>query len=410
MNSKDFANQECCVNLPLIEKKILNRERLTSQEGLFLLKDAPLNWLGQMAMEERYRRSPEKEITFIIDSNPNYTNICDTDCHFCAFFRRPQDKDSYTLTIDQVMEKIDRSVKLGVTTILLQGGHNRAIPFDYYLSLIRETRERFPSVTPHFFTASEIQTMAQVNGCSVSQVLAELKKAGQHTLPGGGAEILSERVRKKLSPKKGGPEAWLEVHREAHRQGFTSTATMMYGHIEEPEDVVEHWNQIRSLQDSSKSLNNGGGFTAFIPWSFKPDNTVLERRFPRRAGPVPYLRMLAASRLYLDNFDHIQASWFSEGKKTGQAALFFGADDFGGTLYEENVHAEAGFVNVTTLKETIQLIHEAGFDAVQRTTRYDRLKKFPKNMSEDELTVAVAPEVSLRKNQPVEKRNEPVSA
>ena len=193
----------------------------------------------------------------------------------------------------------------------------------------------------------------------------------------------------------------MEVHREAHKLGFTSTATMMYGHVEEPEDIVQHWNYIRDLQDQSKALKNKGGFTAFIPWSFKPDNTVLERRFPRRVGPVPYLRILAASRLYLDNFDHVQASWFSEGKKTGQAALLFGVDDFGGTLYEENVHAEAGFVNVTTLRETIKLIHEAGFDAVQRTTRYEKLKRFPRTMSDEDLTIAVGPEVSFRKNEAV---------
>lgn len=302
------------------------------------------------------------------------------------------------------MEKIDRSRKLGVTTILLQGGHNKAIPFDYYLELIRETRRRFPDVTPHFFTASEIQTMALVSGTDIATVISRLKEAGQHTLPGGGAEILSERVRKKVAPKKGGPESWLSVHREAHRQGFASTATMMYGHVEEPEDVVEHWTRIRDLQDASLALKNGGGFTAFIPWSFKPDNTVLERRFPRRVGPVPYLRMLAASRLFLDNFPHVQASWFSEGKKTGQAALFFGVDDFGGTLYEENVHAEAGFVNTTTLKETVTLIHEAGFDAVQRTTRYERVKLFPRSEGGAGLPVgpeAVAQEeISFRKNRP----------
>jgi cyclic dehypoxanthinyl futalosine synthase len=226
-------------------------------------------------------------------------------------------------------------------------------------------------------------------------VLARLKEAGQNTLPGGGAEILSERIRKKIAPKKGGPEAWLEVHREAHKLGFMSTATMMYGHVEEPQDVVDHWDHIRNLQTASLALKNGGGFTAFIPWSFKPDNTVLERRFPRRVGPVPYLRMLAASRLYLDNFEHIQASWFSEGKKAGQAALHFGADDFGGTLFEENVHAEAGFVNTATSEEIITLIHEAGFDAVQRTTRYDRLKTYPRADG-----IARPKEESYRKNVP----------
>jgi cyclic dehypoxanthinyl futalosine synthase len=354
-----------------------------------------------LAQTERFRRIPEKEISFVIDSNPNYTNICDTDCHFCAFFRRPKDNDSYALTVEQVMEKIARSEKLGVTTVLLQGGHNRSLPFEFYQELVRETRKRFPSITPHFFTASEIQTMAQVAGLTVPEVLNKLKEAGQFTLPGGGAEILTERVRKKLEPKKGGPEAWLEVHREAHKLGFTSTATMMYGHIETPEDIVEHWQRIRDLQDSSLSLNNGGRFTAFIPWSFKPDNTVLHRKFPRRVGPVPYLRILAASRLFLYNFEHIQASWFSEGKKTGQAALLFGSDDFGGTLYEENVHAEAGYVNITTLPETIKLIHEVGFDAVQRTTRYELIRKFPKTMSMEEIKVAVAPEISFRKNVPV---------
>lgn len=385
----------------IIEKKVLNKERLNAEEGLYLLKEAPLLWLGQLAQNERLRKHPQKNITFVIDSNPNYTNICDTDCHFCAFFRRPQDSDSYSLTVEQVMEKIARSEKLGVTTVLLQGGHNRALPFDFYLQLVRETRKRFPSITPHFFTASEIQTMAQVAQLSVSEVLTKLREAGQHTLPGGGAEILSDRVRKKLAPKKGGAEAWLNVHEEAHKLGFSSTATMMYGHIEQAEDIVEHWDRIRPLQDASLSRKNGGGFTAFIPWSFKPENTILHRRFPRRVGPVPYLRILAASRLYLDNFSHIQASWFSEGKKTGQAALFFGADDFGGTLYEENVHAEAGYVNITTLPETIKLIHEAGFDAVQRTTRYEHLRTFPRSMSMEEIKVAVAPEISFRKNKPI---------
>ena len=393
-----------------IEKKWLNRERLTSEDGLFLLNEAPLNWLGRMAMEERTRRHPAKEITFVIDSNPNYTNICDTYCQFCAFYRRPEDADSYTLNLEQVMEKIARAKNLGVTTVLLQGGHNRDLPLSFYLEIVRETRKRFPDVTPHFFTASEIQTMAQVANTTIADVLAQLKNAGQVSLPGGGAEVLSDRVRKKLAPKKGGAEAWLEVHREAHKQGFVSTATMMYGHVEEPQDVVEHWDRIRELQDQSKARANGGGFTAFIPWSFKPDNTALERKFTRRVGPVPYLRMLAASRLYLDNFDHVQASWFSEGKKTGQAALFYGVDDFGGTLYEENVHAEAGFVNVTTLKETITLIHEAGYDAVQRTTLYEKKKSFPRTMSPDELRAAVGPEISLRRNQLVLQNSENLPA
>jgi len=354
-----------------IIRKVTTGERLSSEDGLFLLEQAPLTVLGSLAQEVRWKHCPEQTVTFVIDSNPNYTNICDTDCHFCAFYRRPGAPDGYVLSVDQVMGKIERAVKMGATTILLQGGHNVEIPLDYYLELVRTIRSRFPSITPHCFTASEVQTMARVSGLPIRDVLAKLKEAGQSSLPGGGAEILSERVRRRISPKKGGPQSWLEVHRTAHELGFVSTATMMYGHVETPADIVEHWNYIRNLQDET------GGFTAFIPWSFKPQNTMLERRFPLRDGPVPYLRILAASRLYLDNFAHIQASWFSEGKKTGQIALHFGADDFGGTLFEENVHASANFVNVSTLEETITLIQEAGFEAAQRTTHYKILKRHP---------------------------------
>jgi cyclic dehypoxanthinyl futalosine synthase len=350
----------------LIERKAVGGERLTREEGLFLLgEDCDLLALGQLASIVRHRKHPGRRVTFLVDSNPSYTNVCDTGCLFCAFCRRPADADAFTLTVEQVMDRVGAAVDRWASTILLQGGHNPALPMKYYLDLVRETRRRFPGVTPHFFSASEIRTMARVSGTSVEDVLAALKEAGQTTLPGGGAEILSDSVRKTLAPKKGGPEAWLEVHRAAHRQGWKSTATMMYGHVEGPEDVVEHWDRIRGLQDET------GGFTAFVPWSWKPDNSVLSRRRPRGAGPIPYLRMIAASRVYLDNFDHVQASWFSEGKKTGQAALHFGADDFGGTLIEENVHAAAGFVNKAQTAEVGDLIREAGFVPVQRTTRYE---------------------------------------
>jgi CofH subfamily radical SAM domain protein len=265
------------------------------------------------------------------------------------------------------MEKIARASALGATTVLLQGGHNPQLPLDYYLNLIRETRTRFPHITPHFFTASEIQTMSGASGLPVREVLEKLKEAGQFSLPGGGAEILSERVRKRISPKKGGPEKWLEVHRTAHELGFKSTATMMYGHIEEPEDVIEHLENIRRLQDET------GGFTAFVPWSFKPNNTPLQKKIAFASPSNHYLRMIAFSRIYLDNFPHIQASWFSEGKKTGQVALHFGADDFGGTLFEENVHRAADHVNQTTIEEIKTLIVESGFIPLQRTTLYEIL-------------------------------------
>jgi cyclic dehypoxanthinyl futalosine synthase len=356
--------------LSRIQGKIAAGERLDRTDGHWLLDQAPLLDLGSLAQEARFRRIPEKRVTFVIDTNPNYTNVCITDCQFCAFYRRPGDKEAYTLTVDEVMEKVAFAAREGATTVLLQGGHNPALPLDYYLALVRETRRRFPSVTPHFFSASEIRTMSDVAGQPVAEVLGRLKQAGQTSIPGGGAEILSERVRRRIEPKKGGPAAWLEVHREAHRQGFKSTATMMYGHVEQPDDVLDHLDAIRALQDEYR------GFTAFVPWSFKPGNTLLEKWIKHYKGPNAYLRMLAVSRLYLDNFPHVQASWFSEGKRAGQVALSWGADDFGGTLFEENVHAAADFVNKTTVDEIVTLIRDAGFTPAQRTTDYEIVRTY----------------------------------
>jgi cyclic dehypoxanthinyl futalosine synthase len=269
-----------------------------------------------------------------------------------------------------VLERIGNAARQGATTILLQGGLNPELPLDYYTTLVRETRKRFPQVTPHFFTASEVLMMSEVSQESVAEVLIALKEAGQTSLPGGGAEVLTEYVRRRISPKKTPDDGWTVVHREAHHLGFKSTATMMYGHVDRPVDWVGHLTRVRDLQDET------GGFTAFIPWSFKPANTALEAKIPQKAGPSSYLRMLAVARLYLDNVPHIQASWFSEGKRTGQIALHFGADDFGGTLIDENVHKAAGHVSTTTVDETLRLIREAGFVPAQRTTHYEILKEF----------------------------------
>jgi cyclic dehypoxanthinyl futalosine synthase len=353
-----------------IRDRVLAGKRLDRAEGHWLLTEAPLLDLGSVAQEARFQRIPHKRVTFVIDSNPNYTNVCITDCQFCAFYRKPGDKEAWTLTVEEVMAKVDAAARQGATTVLLQGGHNPALPLDYYLSLVRETLRRFPGVTPHYFTASEICTIADVSGKTMPEILALLKEAGQSTLPGGGAEVLSEKVRRRIEPKKGGPAAWLDVHREAHRQGFKSTATMMYGHVEGPDDVLDHLDAIRALQDEH------GGFTAFVPWSFKPGNTLLEKWIKQYKGPNAYLRMLAVSRLYLDNFPHVQASWFSEGKRAGQVALSWGADDFGGTLFEENVHAAADFVNKTTVDEIVTLIRDAGYTPAQRTTEYDIIKTY----------------------------------
>ncbi|MBI3013259.1 MAG: dehypoxanthine futalosine cyclase [Elusimicrobia bacterium] len=343
-------------------------QRITSAEALSYYKNMDLLELGARANEIRFQKNPKPIVTFVIDSNPNYTNVCVTDCSFCAFYRKPGSVDAYTLTLEQVLEKVKFASDQGATTVLLQGGHNPELPFRYYLDLVREVRKRFPQITPHFFTASEIQTMAQVSKLPIEEVLRQLKQAGQVSLPGGGAEILSERVRKRISPKKGGPDKWLEVHRAAHRLGIKSTAMMMYGHVEEADEIVEHLERIRQLQDET------GGFTAFVPWSFKPNNTPLQKKIVHRPSANQYLRILALSRIYLDNFPHIQATWFSEGKKTGQAALHFGADDFGGTLFEENVHRATNHINRTTLEEIQTLIRESGFQPAQRDTLYNILK------------------------------------
>lgn len=353
----------------------LIRNRLSKEEALHLLTEAPFLTLGQKANEARKKRFPGDRVTFVVDSNPNYTNVCATQCPFCAFYRTPDHSEAWTLSVEEVMARIENAVKKGATTILLQGGCHPQLPLDYYLSLVRETKKRFPDVTPHFFSAPEIRGVAETSGLTIHDVLARLKEAGQTSLPGGGAEILSERVRLSLSPKKGTARSWLDVHEEAHRLGFISTATMMFGHIETPDDIIDHLDRIRQLQDKSLSLRNRGGFTAFIPWSFKPQRTALNDQIPDKSGSVTYLRILAVARLFLDNIPHIQSSWFSEGKRIGQMALHFGCDDFGGTLFEENVHAETGHINRISREELIDLIQETGFEAVQRDTHYHTKEK-----------------------------------
>ena len=353
-----------------IEEKVSRGERLTTAEGVHLLTEAPLLELGALAGEVRAKKTDPRVVTYVIDTNPNYTNWCTVDCHFCAFYRKPgrPAADGYTHDVEGVMKMMETAKQLGATTVLLQGGLNPEIPWEFYTTIVREARRRYPDITPHFFSAPEIHQMAEVSGLSIRGVLDALVAAGQRTLPGGGAEILATRVRKRISVKKGGPEAWLDVHREAHRAGMRSTATMMYGHVETPAEIVEHFDYIRALQDETH------GFTAFVPWSYKRGNTPMESKVPHLAGASMYFRVLAASRLYLDNFDHIQATWFSEGKKTGQIALHFGADDFGGTLFEENVHLATGHVAKTTIAEIETLIRESGFTPAQRDTEYHILR------------------------------------
>lgn len=350
--------------------RVLDGGRLTFEEGLSLLRDADLLELGSLAHHVRMRRHPAPVVTFVIDTNPNYTNVCTTDCQFCAFYRKPGHPDGYVHSVAEMRAIVQRAVDAGATTLLLQGGHNPEIPYSYYLELVEDLHAAFPGLALHLWSASEIFQMAEVAGKSTRVVLQDMWDRGQRSIPGGGAEILTDRVKKRISPKKIDTARWLEIHREAHQVGMKSTSTMMYGHVETDADIIEHLEVTRRLQDET------GGFTAFVPWSFKPGNTLMMPRMEGTAGPARYLRILAVSRLYLDNVPHIQASWFSEGKKTGQIALHFGGDDFGGTLIEERVLKAADHHNRTSTDEVIDIIREAGFTPAQRTTLYEVVKIF----------------------------------
>ena len=369
-----------------IRAKVAGGERLSREEGLYLLREARLLDLAPLAMEVRYRLNPEHRVTFVIDTNLNYTNVCDVYCNFCAFYRRRGQDGEYTYTIEEMMGQFARADERGVTTILLQGGLNDDLPFDYYTGLVRETIKRYPHIHPHFYSAPEIMKMKEITGWELPRVFAELLAAGLKSIPGGGAEILSDGVKHQISrlfPKRKTSD-WIDVHREAHRAGLRSTATMMYGHVESDRDIIAHLEVIRELQDET------GGFTAFIPWSYKREQTALGRKVRVEVGPNRYLRIIALSRLYLDNFPHIQASWFSEGKKTGVVALGFGGDDFGGTIFDETVMQLAGHYNRTTVEEIIALIRDAGFVPAQRTTLYEILREFPDGSAEEAAKLALA--------------------
>lgn len=361
-------------------------ERITFEEGLRLFSEAPLEELRQRALEVRNAKNPPKRVTFVLDSNPNYTNVCDADCSFCAFFRHEGAKDAYKKSVEEVMKHFQLAHDAGLSTVLLQGGL-ADFPLSYYQEIIRTAKERYPQLNPHCFSAPEIWNCAKVNHLSIREVLQGLWDAGQRTLPGGGAEILSERVRTHVSPKKMGPGVWMEVHETAHDIGFLTTATMMYGHVEEPEDILIHLDTLRQAQDHIP------GFTAFIPWSYKRERTALRRSVRHWAGPDAYFRILAFARIYLDNFDHVQASWFSEGKKTGIAALHYGADDFGGIIMEENVHRAAQHINKADLKQVIEMIQEGGYEPAERNTYYDILK------TKDQLLETVMPETQKVKEE-----------
>ena len=360
--------------LQQITKKVHASERITGEEGLWLMQEAELLDLAPLAEIIRQRHNPNKNVTYVVDTNLNYTNLCDAFCSFCAFYRTdPNDPSAYTYTVEQIMDKIERARKSGVRTVLMQGGLNSELQLDYYVEMVSETKKRFPDVTPHYWSAPEIVRMSEVSELNYEQVFQALYDAGQRSMPGGGSEILSNEVKATVSrfKPKDTVDQWTKVHEAAHKVGLESTATMMYGHVEKDHHIIESLEHIRNVQDLALKNENDGGFTAFIPWSYKKDNTALAKFVDEEAGPNQYLRIIALSRIMLDNVPHIQASWFSEGKKTGQIALRFGADDFGGTLFDENVMLAAGFYNRTTEDEVREMISEAGYSPIQRLTNYD---------------------------------------
>jgi cyclic dehypoxanthinyl futalosine synthase len=344
--------------------------RLSYQEGLDLFKNAPLDQLQAAATKVRHEKNPGNRVTFVLDSNPNYTNVCDADCSFCAFYRHDGAKDAYTKSVAETLKHLEFARQAGLSTVMLQGGLHPKLTLEFYVDLVTQSKQQYPEIFRHYFTAPEIWNCAKVSQTTVRHVLQALWDAGQRTLPGGGAEIVSERVRLAISPKKMEPGAWIDVHKTAHQIGYRTTATMMYGHIEEPEDILTHLETIRAAQDEIP------GFTAFIPWSYKRDRTSLRRSVKNWAGAEAYYRILAFSRIYLDNFDHIQASWFSEGKDNGVRSLHYGADDFGGIIMEENVHRATNFVNRTDHNGIVQMIRQAGFEPVQRNPLYQVLRTY----------------------------------
>ena len=360
--------------LKQITEKVFTGERITGEEGLWLMTEAELLDLAPLAEHWRQHHNSNNSVSYVVDTNLNYTNLCDAYCSFCAFYRTdPNDPSAYTYTVEQIMGKIERARRNGVRTVLMQGGLNSELQLDYYVEMVSETVKRFPDVAPHYWSAPEIVRMTEVSELNYEEVFEALWAAGQRSMPGGGSEILSNEVKAVVSRfrPKDTVDQWTEVHEAAHRVGFKTTATMMYGHVEKDRHVVESLEHIRRVQDLALANGNEGGFTAFIPWSYKKDNTALAKHVDEEAGPNQYLRIIALSRIMLDNVPHIQASWFSEGKKTGQIALRFGADDFGGTLFDENVMLAAGFYNRTTEDEVREMISEAGFSPIQRLTNYE---------------------------------------
>jgi cyclic dehypoxanthinyl futalosine synthase len=347
---------------PILDR-VLAGERLTTDDCTRLLESDDFVRIGLAADEIRKRRHPEGIVTYIIDRNINYTNVCNVVCTFCAFYRRPGAKDTYVQSLDEICRRIDETIALGGTGVLMQGGLHPDFGIEWYEDLLRQLHAKYPDFQLHCFSPPEIHNIHLISGLSYETIMARLKAAGLYSLPGGGGEILDDEVRKRVSTKCTTDE-WLGVMRAVHRVGLRSTATMMFGIGDSVPHRVRHLQRIRDLQDET------GGFTAFIPWTFQRENTALGRRIKEEPTGIDYLKMLSVSRLFLDNIDHFQSSWLTQGLKLGQVALRFGADDMGSIMIEENVVSAAGAHNRADEKMLRYLIREAGFQPQQRDILY----------------------------------------
>jgi len=348
-----------------IADKVTSGARLDRDEALHLYRHAPTALLGRLADTVRERKHPDRIVSYIIDSNVNYTNVCVARCNFCAFYRPIGSPEGYVLGFDELFRKIDETIAVGGVQLLLQGGHNPDLPLSWYEDLFRAIKDRYPSFKLHALSPPEVIHLSRLSQLAVPQVLERLIAAGLDSVPGGGAEILVDRVRTLLHcVGKATADEWLDVMRHAHRAGLRTTATMMYGTVETDEERLEHLLRLRALQDET------GGFTAFITWSYQPDHTELAGT---EATGIDYLRTLALARIVLDNFDNLQASWVTQGGKVGQLSLAFGANDMGSVMIEENVVRAAGASYCMDEVEIVRNIEDAGFSAKRRNMHYELL-------------------------------------
>ena len=359
------------LNRDALTDRILAGERISAEDAL-QLHGLPMEELGALADERRqqakrssYNGKGNQVVTYIVDRNINYTNVCNVYCKFCAFYRTERDADHYVLLLEQIDQKLDELTAVGGVQILMQGGHHPKLPFTWYLDLLQHIRDKYPHINIHGFSPPEFQHFAETFRMPLREVISRFKSAGLGSIPGGGGEILVDRVRKKISPLKINSDQWLEVMQVAHELGLNSSATMMFGHVETVEERIEHLQRIRDQQERS------GGFTAFICWTFQPQHTVLKIKYP--TGVAEYLRVQAIARIFLDNIENIQSSWVTQGPDIGQVALKYGANDFGSVMMEENVVSAAGTTFRLDAIKIESLIRAAGYEPRRRNNWYQLL-------------------------------------